>query len=157
MFLERPQEKELNSNKHKKITIRVPDKLWASIQDKAKVEYKGRGKQSQLVNEALEHFFKSTSVDDIKWDNLADDYVLINLLTQIKLGANMKNIGSNPVQANIDISLMNKLIDLELNIKGSRKMLDIHIKPAIIRMALSQWLYVDKKSLKKTELSVDFS
>ncbi len=149
MFLERPKEKESVSIKQKKITIRVPEKLWTSIQDKAKKEYEGRGKQSQLVNEAVEHFFKSTSVDDINWSNSSDDYVLINLLTQIKLGAMMKNIGVNPVQANINIHLIDKLVDLELNIKSSRKMLDVHIKPAIIRMALSQWMYVDRKLLKK--------
>lgn len=69
----------------------------------------------------------------------------INLLTQIKLGANMKNIGSNPVQANIDLYLIEKLTDLEIKIKSSRKMLDVHIKPAIIRMALSQWMYADRR------------
>ena len=148
MFLERPKEKDIKPIKQKKITLRVPDKLWSSIQEKAKNEYEGRGKQSQLVNEALEHFFKSSSVDDIKWNNPSDDYALINLLTQIKLGSVMKNIGSNPVQANIDIYLMEKLIDLELNIKGIRKMLDVHIKPAVIRMALSQWMYADRKFLR---------
>ena len=148
MFLERPKEKVHKPYKQKKITLRVPDKLWVSIQEKAKNEYEGRGKQSQLVNEALEHFFKSSSVDTINWNNLDDDYVLINLLTQIKLGANMKNIGANPVQANINIELMEKLIDLELNIKSGRKMLDVHIKPAVIRMALSQWMYADRKFLK---------
>ena len=147
MFLERPKEKEDNEIKQKKITLRVPDKLWISIQEKAKKEYTGRGKQSKLVNEALEHFFKSSSVDSINWNNTADDYVLINLLTQIKLGAMMKNIGKNPVQANIDMHLMRKMIDLELNIKGLRKMLDVHIKPAIIRMALSQWMYADRRFL----------
>ena len=60
----------------------------------------------------------------------------------------MKNIGSNPVQANIDLHNIEKLIDLELNIKNSRKMLEVHIKPAIIRMALSQWMYADRKFLK---------
>lgn len=149
MFLERPHEKESKTIKQKKITLRVPDKLWNSIQEKAKEEYTGKGKQSQLVNEALEHFFKSSSVEDIKWDNPSDDYVLINLLTQIKLGANMKNIGANPVQANVNLDLMEKLITLELNIKNSRKMLDVHIKPAIIRMALSQWMFADRKLLKK--------
>lgn len=148
MFLERPKEQTTTLKKQKKITLRVPDKLWASIQDKAQKEYSGRGKQSQLVNEALEHFFKSSSVDDIDWSKTSDDYVLINLLTQIKLGAMMKNIGSNPVQANIDMHNIEKLIDLELNIKSSRKMLDVHIKPAIIRMALSQWIYADRKFLK---------
>jgi len=148
MFLDRPIEKDNNLKKQKKITLRVPEKLWLSIQEKAKLEYSGRGKQSQLVNEALEHFFKSTSVDDINWTNSSDDYVLINLLTQIKLGSMMKNIGSNPVQANIDISIMEKLIDLELNIKNTRKMLDVHIKPAIIRMALSQWMYADRRFLR---------
>lgn len=148
MFLERPKEKDVKANTQKKITLRVPDKLWASIQEKAKNEYTGRGKQSQLVNEALENFFRSSSVDDINWSNTADDYVLINLLTQIKLGAMMKNIGSNPVQANIYVHLMEKLIDLELNIKSSRKMLDVHIKPAVIRMALSQWMYADRKLIK---------
>jgi hypothetical protein len=148
MFLERPKDQESNLKKQKKITLRVPEKLWVSIQEKAKKEYSGRGKQSQLVNEALEHFFKSSSVDDINWENSSDDYVLINLLTQIKLGAMMKNIGSNPVQANIDIHNLEKLIDLELNIKSSRKMLEVHIKPAIIRMALSQWMYADRKFLK---------
>jgi hypothetical protein len=150
MFLERPKEKETKIKTQKKITLRVPDKLWASLQEKAKNEYGGRGKQSQLVNEALEHFFISASVDDINWNNSSDDYVLINLLTQIKLGSMMKNIGANPVQANIDVHLMEKLIDLELNIKGSRKMLDVHIKPAVIRMALSQWMYADRKFLKET-------
>lgn len=145
MFLERPQD-ELNSQKlQKKITLRIPEKLWHSIQDKAKKEYEGRGKQSQLVNEALEHFFKSSCVDDIDWSNASDDYVLINLLTQIKLGATMKNNGSNPVQANIDLHLIDKLTDLEIKIKSSRKMLDVHIKPAIIRMALSQWMYADRR------------
>ena len=148
MFLERPKEKDVKTKTQKKITLRVPDRLWASIQEKARNEYKGRGKQSQLVNEALEHFFISASVDDINWSNSSDDYALINLLTQIKLGAMMKNIGSNPVQANIDVYLMDKLIDLELNIKSSRKMLDVHIKPAVIRMALSQWMYADRKFLK---------
>jgi|GEM_PF-2465915 len=148
MFLERPKEQEVGLKKQKKITLRVPDKLWSSIQDKAKREYFGRGKQSQLVNEALEHFFKSASVESINWNNTSDDYVLINLLTQIKLGAMMKNIGSNPVQANIDMHIIEKLIDLELNIKSSRMMLDVHIKPAIIRMALSQWMYADRKFLQ---------
>ena len=150
MFLERPKEKDTKSKGQKKITLRVPDKLWTSIQEKAKNEYEGRGKQSQLVNEALDHFFKSASVDDINWSNPSDDYALINLLTQIKLGSMMKNIGVNPVQANIDIHLMEKLIDLELNIKGSRKMLEVHIKPAVIRMALSQWMYADRKFLNDT-------
>ncbi len=150
MFLERPKEKDTKPNTQKKITLRVPEKLWHSIQNKAKKEYEGRGKQSQLVNEALEHFFQSSSVDNINWSNSSDDYVLINLLTQIKLGAMMKNIGANPVQANIDIHLMERLIDLELNIKGIRKMLDVHIKPAVIRMALSQWMYADRKFLRDT-------
>ena len=150
MFLERPKGIDLKSKKQKKITLRVPVKLWISIQEKAKQEYQGRGKQSQLVNEALEYFFYSSSIDDINWDNSSDDYVLINLLTQIKLGSMMKNIGINPVQANIDIHLMERLIDLELNIKSSRKMLDVHIKPAVIRMALSQWMYADRKFLKNS-------
>lgn len=150
MFLERPKETPVKSVKQKKITIRVPDKLWTSIQEKAKNEYEGRGKQSQLVNEALEHFFKSSSIDNINWVNSTDDYVLINLLTQIKLGALMKNIGKNPVQANIDNHLMDKLIDLELNIKATRKMLDVHIKPAVIRMALSQWMYADRRFLNES-------
>ena len=147
MFLERPKEKDIKLNTQKKITLRVPEKLWISIQEKAKNEYEGRGKQSQLVNEALEHFFKSSLVDDINWSSSSADYVLINLLTQIKLGAMMKNIGANPVQANIDIHLMEKLIDLELNIKSNRIMLDVYIKPAVIRMALSQWMYADRKFL----------
>lgn len=151
MFLERPKEQTSNLQKQKKITLRVPDKLWKAIQEKAKNEYSGRGKQSQLVNEALEHFFKSSSVDDINWSNSSNDYVLINLLTQIKLGAMMKNIGSNPVQANIDMKNIEKLIDLELNIKGSRKMLEVHIKPAILRMALSQWMYADRNFLLNSE------
>lgn len=148
MFLERPKEKNIKTKTQKKITIRVPDKLWTSIQEKARSEYKGRGKQSRLVNEALEHFFLSASVDDINWIDSSNDYALINLLTQIKLGAMMKNIGANPVQANIDIHLIEKLINLELNIKGSRKMLDVYIKPAVIRMALSQWMYADRSFLK---------
>ncbi|MFT4058912.1 MAG: hypothetical protein QM652_05125 [Legionella sp.] len=149
MFLEKPEEKDSKSLKQKKITLRIPGKLWNSIQEKAKEEYTGKGKQSQLVNEALEHFFRVSAIDDINWNNPSDDYVLINLLTQIKLGANMKNIGSNPVQANVNIELMEKLITLELNIKNSRKMLDVHIKPAIIRMALSQWMFADRKLIKR--------
>lgn len=149
MFLERPKAIDNQLKKQKKITLRVPEKLWSSIQEKAKKEYEGRGKQSQLVNEALEHFFKSSCVDAINWTNFSDDYTLINLLTQIKLGAVMKNIGSNPVQANINVELFDKLVDLELNIKGIRKMLDVHIKPAIIRMALSQWMYADRKFLRE--------
>jgi hypothetical protein len=148
MFLERPQDEKTPSRLQKKITLRIPEKLWNSIQEKAKNEYQGRGKQSQLVNEALEHFFKSAAVDDIDWDNVSDDYVLINLLTQIKLGATMKNNGINPVQANIDLHLIEKLTDLELKIKSSRKMLDVHIKPAIIRMALSQWIYADRQFIR---------
>lgn len=148
MFFERPSEKKITAVTQRKITIRLPEKLWSSIQDKAKLEYHGRGKQSQLVNEALEHFFKSASVADIHWNNTDDDYVLINLLTQIKLGANMKNIGNYPVQANIRTELLDQLVNLELNIKNSRKMLDVHIKPAIIRMALSQWMYVDRNLIR---------
>lgn len=149
MFLERPKDDKVPERLQKKITLRIPEKLWNSIQEKAKNEYEGRGKQSQLVNEALEHFFKSSSVDDIDWDNASDDYVLINLLTQIKLGANMKNNGSNPVQANIDMHLIEKLTDLEIKIKSTRKMLDVHIKPAIIRMALSQWMYADRRLFRE--------
>ncbi len=60
----------------------------------------------------------------------------------------MKNNGSNPVQANIDLHLIEKLTDLEIRIKSSRKMLDVHIKPAILRMALSQWMYADRRLIK---------
>ncbi len=60
----------------------------------------------------------------------------------------MKNNGINPVQANIDLHLIEKLTDLEIRIKSARKMLDVHIKPAIIRMALSQWMYADRRLMK---------
>ncbi len=148
MFLERPRDEKTPLKLQKKITLRIPEKLWNSIQEKAKKEYQGRGKQSQLVNEALEHFFKTAAVDAIDWNNISDDYVLINLLTQIKLGSTMKNNGINPVQANIDLHLIEKLTDLEIRIKSARKMLDVHIKPAIIRMALSQWMYADRRLMK---------
>lgn len=149
MFLDRPQEAKIKAITKEKITLRVPDKLWISLQKKAKSEYLGRGKQSQLVNEALRYFFDSASIESINWGNSTDDYVLINLLTQVKLGATMKNLGCNPVQASIDKVLMDKLIDLELNIKGARIMLDVHIKPAILRIALSQWMYADRRFLKE--------
>ena len=147
MFLNKPLEQAVSSDTKVKITIRVPSKLWLSIQNKAKREYKGRGKQSQLTNEAVHYFLKSSSVDSIDWSNSSDDYTLVNLLTQIKLGAMMKDLGSNPVQVMIDNHLMDKIIDLEVNIINSRKMADVRIKPALIRMALSQWMYADRRFL----------
>lgn len=147
MFLERPPEKKKKKVINKKITLRIPDKLWASIQDKAKKEYTGQGKQSQLVNEALRHFLKNSAVDDIDWDNPSDDYILINLLTQIKLGSKMKEVGPNPVQINLDLQIYESLLDLELKIKNARKLMDTHIRPSIIRICLSQWMYADRRVL----------
>lgn len=148
MFLERPVNDNQILNKSRKITFRVPKKLWLLVQEKAKKEYKGKGKQSKLVNEALEHFFKNSSVDDINWDNISSDYILINFLTQIRLGANVKNIGHYPVQANILNSLYDKLNDLEINVRKMKEMLDVRVKPAILRMSLSQWLYADRNLIR---------
>ena len=147
MFLERPPEKKKKKVINKKITLRIPDKLWASIQDKAKKEYTGQGKQSQLVNEALRHFLKNSAIDDIDWDNPSDDYILINLLTQIKLGSKMKEVGPNPVQINLDLQIYESLLDLELKIKNARRLMDTHIRPSIIRICLSQWMYADRSVL----------
>jgi len=147
MFIERPPENIKKKVVNKKITLRIPEKLWSSIQNKAKKEYTGKGKQSQLVNDALRHFLKNSAIDDIDWDNPADNYILINLLTQIKLGSKMKDAGPNPVQINIDLHVYESLLDLELKIKNTRKLMDTHIKPSIIRICLSQWMYADRSVL----------
>lgn len=144
MFLDRPPEGIEKIKTHKKITLRISERLWKLVQEKAKKDYSGARNQSKLVNEALNHFFRTASVEDINWSNPTNDYVLINLLTQIKLGSKMKNIGPNPVQINLEIPIYKKLEDLELNIRVSKKLSDVHIKPSIIRIALSQWMYVDR-------------
>lgn len=148
MFLDDTYEKfnEKISQKHK-ISLRVPESLWKKIQEKALTEYEGRGKQSQLVVDAIWHFLKNARLDSIDWSCPDEDYDFIELATQIRMGASMKNLSPNPVQTHITDELYEALIDIESKIKGARKMLDVHIKPAIIRRALSQWMYADKKFL----------
>ena len=148
MFLDDTYEnlKAKATQKHK-LSLRVPENLWRQIQEKASSEYNGRGKQSQLVDDAVWHFLNNARLDCIDWSCPDEDYDFIELATQIRMGATMKNLSPNPVQTHITDDLYEALIELEAKIKGARKMLDVHIRPAIIRRALSQWMYADKQFL----------
>jgi hypothetical protein len=150
MFLDSPQiKKNKSETAKKKITIKVPLDLWDKLRLIAKENYSGRGKQSQLINDAVAHFLKISNFQSIDWSDPLSDDLFLEIATHIRLGANMKNLNPNPVQAFIRIELYKDLVELESSIKGAKQLLDYHVKPAVIRRAISQWMYADKSFLQK--------
>lgn len=150
MFLDEPNFCDESSSEIKhKISLKVPSKLWEDMRDKAKKYYTGRGKYSQLVNDALEHFINFSELQSIDWDNPDEDDSFMELVTQIRLGANMKDLNPNPIQVYIRDDLMMQLVDLEASIKGARKLLSLHIKPAVIRRAVGRWMFADFPFIQK--------
>jgi hypothetical protein len=139
--------------KHK-VSIKFPSGLWEKMREMANELYKGRGKISQLVNDALEHFLNNLEIESIDWDDPDSNDKYIELVTQIRLGAQIKNLNPNAVQVFIKDSTMNKLIDVDASIRGSKRLMQIHIRPALIRRAASQWMHVDKAFLDSLKQKV---
>tara|TARA_B110000879_G_scaffold81488_1_gene113081 strand:- start:945 stop:1412 length:468 start_codon:yes stop_codon:yes gene_type:complete len=134
--------------KHK-VSIKFPSELWGNMRDMAKEHYSGRGKISQLVNDALEHFLNNLEVDRIDWDNPEGNDNFIELVTQIRLGAQMKNLNPHAVQVFIKDEIMNMVIDVDASIRGAKRLMQYHIRPALIRRAASQWMHADKQFLDR--------
>ena len=134
--------------KHK-VSIKFPTSLWNSMREMAKAHYSGRGKISQLVNDALNHFLVNLDIKSINWEYPDSDDSFIELVTQIRLGAQMKNLNPNAVQVFIKDDLMNQIIDIDASIRGSKRLMQYHIRPALIRRAASQWMHADKDFLEK--------
>lgn len=150
MFLNEFDENITNESEIKhKISIKFPSDLWASMRGMAQTHYSGRGKISQLVNDALSHFLDNLEVEDISWDSADSDDRFIELVTQIRLGANMKNLNPHAVQVFIKDEVMQRIINVDASIRGAKRLMQFHIRPALIRRAASQWMHADKIFLDK--------
>ncbi len=134
--------------KHK-VSIKFPSDLWGKMRDMAQATYSGRGKISQLVNDALNHFLNNLEIESIDWTDADSDDRFIELVTQIRLGAQMKNLNPNAVQVFIKEELMQRLIDVDASVRGAKRLMQYHIRPALIRRAASQWMHADKNFLEK--------
>ena len=145
MFLNEYETEEVSEKEIKhRLSIRFPIELWGKMRDMAKEHYSGRGKTSQLINDALEHFLNNLQVDGIDWSNPENDDNFLELVTQIRLGAQMKNLNPHPAHLYISDTNMQRVIDLDASIRGAEMLMQIHIRPAIIRRAAMQWMHADK-------------
>lgn len=124
------------------VSIRFPTDIKLKLKSQAIKEYKGRGKQSSLINDALEYYLYTC--ENINWGNYAKDPMYAELIDDIHEGLNQKPL-ENPTQVFLKQSVKDSILELEKKIKLTNPLLN-DVRAGLIRKAVSIRLSIGDKS-----------
>ena len=144
-----------NRRKPKKLVFKVPEKgkkwmvcvrfpldIKLKLRGQAEKDYKGRGKQSSLVEDAVKYYL--FSVDNINWAAYEKDLDYAELIDDINEGLNQKSLGG-ATQVFLSEKTKKKILDLEKKVKLTKpEMRDV--RTGLIRKAVSIRLSIGDKN-----------
>lgn len=124
-----------------RICIRLPIDIRAELKERSNNDYKGRGKQSLLVEDAILYYlFCSKSIN---WEDYQRDSDYAELIDDINEGLNQKNLGE-PTQIFLSKETVDKLTELETKILLSKPTMR-DARTGLIRKAISIRLNISKE------------
>lgn len=124
------------------VCIRFPTDVRQKLKDQADKEYKGRGKQSLLVEDAVKYYLHTCS--DIKWVNYEKDLDYAELIDDIYEGLNQGPL-ENATQVFFSSGTKEKILEIEKKIKLINPLMK-DVRTGLIRKAVSIRLSLGDKS-----------
>ena len=124
------------------INIRFPTDIRMKLKMQATKDYDGRGKQSLLVEDAINYYLFTCS--DIKWADYQRDQDYAELIDDIYEGLNQRPL-EGATQVFLSQRTKDKLLDLEKKIKLIDPIMK-DVRTGLIRKAVSIRLSLGDKS-----------
>tara|TARA_B110000908_G_C9931038_1_gene303943 strand:+ start:144 stop:608 length:465 start_codon:yes stop_codon:yes gene_type:complete len=134
-----------------RICIRFPEDTKLKLKERAEKDYKGRGKQSELVEDAIKYFLYCAQ--SVNWQNYEKDTDYLELIDDISEGLNQSNLGS-PTQVFLTTETVEKLTQLETRVILSKPSLR-DSRTGLIRKAVSIRLSIESKGFFDNLMSLD--
>ena len=137
LFFQAPQKKEKWL-----VCVRFPKDIKQKLKKQAENDYKGKGKQSLLIEDAVKYYLYTLS--DIKWAEYEKDPDYSELIDDIYEGLNQAPL-EGATQIFFTDETKNKILEIEKKIKLTKPLLD-NVRTGLIRKAVSIRLSVGDKS-----------
>ncbi|MGC1182642.1 hypothetical protein [Legionella sp.] len=137
LFFQAPQ-------KQKKwlVCIRFPKDIKEKLKQQAEIDYKGRGKQSLLIEDAVKYYLYTLS--DIKWAEYEKDLDYAELIDDIYEGLNQAPL-EGATQVFFTEETKNKILEIEKKIKLTTPLMK-DARTGLIRKAVSIRISLGDKS-----------
>jgi len=137
LFFATPQKKEKWL-----VCIRFPTDIKEKLKKQADFDYKGRGKQSLLIEDAVKYYLYTIS--DIKWGDYERDSDYAELIDDIYEGLNQGPL-EGATQVFFTEETKTKILDIEKKIKLTKPLMK-DVRTGLIRKAVSIRLSLGDKS-----------
>lgn len=146
LFFQAPQKKEKWL-----VCIRFPKDIKEKLKKQAENNYKGRGKQSLLIEDAVNYYLYTLT--DIKWAEYEKDLDYSELIDDINEGLNQAPL-EGATQVFFTDETKNKILEIEKKIKLTKPLMK-DVRTGLIRKAVSIRLSVGDKSFFDSIMSMD--
>ena len=133
------------------VCIRFPSDVRSKLKVQATNDYKGRGKQSSLVEDAVKYYLYTAS--NINWANYEKDEDYIELIDDIYEGLGQGPLG-NASQVFFSPDTKDKILELEKKIKLTRPLMK-DVRTGLIRKAVSIRLSIGDKKFFDSIMAMD--
>ncbi|RUR06972.1 hypothetical protein [Legionella sp. km772] len=137
LFFQAPQKKEKWL-----VCIRFPKDIKEKLRQQSEKDYKGRGKQSLLIEDAVKYYLYTLS--DIKWGDYERDLDYSELIDDIFEGLNQAPL-EGATQVFFTEETKNKILEIEKKIKLTKPLMK-DVRTGLIRKAVSIRLSLGDKN-----------
>lgn len=124
------------------VCVRFPRDIKEKLNQQAKQDYSGRGKQSLLVEDAIKYYLYT--LNHIKWGEYERDLDYAELIDDIYEGLNQGPL-ENATQVFFSQETKNKILELEKKIKLTSPLMH-DVRAGLIRKAVSIRLSIGDKA-----------
>ena len=124
------------------VCIRFPTDIRIKLKAQAEKDYEGRGKQSSLIEDAVNYYLFTCS--EIKWADYQRDQDYAELIDDIYEGLNQRPL-EGATQVFFSSKIKNKLLELEKKIKLINPLMK-DVRTGLIRKAVSIRLSIGDKA-----------
>lgn len=143
--------KEDNKEEKWMVCIRFPTDIRMKLKIQAEKDYKGRGRQSALIEDAVKYYLYTCK--DIRWGDYQKDLNYAELIDDINEGLNQSPL-ENATQVFFSHETKNKLLDIEKKIKLTNPLMK-DVRTGLIRKAVSLRLSLGDKSFFESIMEIE--
>ena len=133
------------------VCIRFPRDIKEKLKIQAEKDYKGRGKQSLLIEDAVKYYLYTIS--DIKWVEYEKDLDYAELIDDIYEGLSQSPL-EGATQVFFTDETKNKILDIEKKIKLTNPLMK-DVRTGLIRKAVSIRLSLGDKAFFDSIMNMD--
>ncbi|QMT62134.1 hypothetical protein [Legionella sp. PC997] len=133
------------------VCIRFPKDIKAKLRKQAQIDYKGRGKQSLLIEDAVKYYLYTLS--DIKWGDYEKDLDYAELIDDIFEGLNQAPL-EGATQVFFTEETKNRILEIEKKIKLTKPLMK-DVRTGLIRKAVSIRLSLGDKNFFDSIMSME--